>query len=66
MYPDFDWLRVTATLEEDNRKEVQQAMLADETGPKGIYEAGDGKFVTFKLTNIKATKYSFTKAPIKI
>ena len=66
MYPDFDWLRVSATLAEDNRKEVQQAMLDDETGPKGIYEAGDGKFVTFKLTNIKATKYSFTKAPIEI
>ena len=25
MYPNFDWLRVAATLVEDNRKELQQA-----------------------------------------
>lgn len=66
MYPDFDWLRVTATLVEDDRKELQQAMLDDETGPKGLYEAGDGRFVTFKLTNVKATRFSFTKAPVEI
>ena len=66
MYPDFDWLRVTATLVEDNRLEVQQAMLDDETGPKGLYQAGDGRFATFKLINIKATKYSFRNAPVEI
>ena len=63
MYPNFDWLRVTATLVEDDRVEVQKAMLDDPTGPKGLYEAGDGKFVTFKLTNVSATKYGFTHAP---
>lgn len=66
MYPDFDWLRASATLVEDNRLEVQQAMLDDETGPKGLYQAGDGRFATFKLTNIKATKYSFRNAPVEI
>ena len=66
MYQDFDWLRVTATLEEDDRVEVQQAILDDPTGPKGLYEAGDGKFVTFKLTNVKANKFGFTHEPIVI
>ena len=34
-------------------------MLADPTGPKGLYQALDGRFVTFKMTNIKAKIYSF-------
>lgn len=66
MYNDSSWLRVRATLVEDNRKEVQQAMLADPTGPKGLYEPGDGRFVTFKLTNIKAIKCSFYNSPEEI
>ena len=66
MYPDFDWIRVSATLVEDDRIEVQQAMLDDPTGPKGLYEAGDGKFVTFKLKDVKATKYGFTHPPVII
>ena len=67
IYPDHtSWLRLKATLVEDNRLEVQKAILDDETGPKGLYEPGDGKFVTFKLTNIKAMKYSFIKAPEEI
>ena len=43
MYDNTSWLRVTATCVEDNRLEVQQSMLADPTGPKGLYKAGDGK-----------------------
>ena len=64
MYDDnTSWLRVAATLNEDNRIEVQKAILDDPTGPKGLYEPGDGKFVTFRLENVKATKYSFFSAP---
>lgn len=66
MYDNASWLRVCARCTEDNRIEVQKAMLNDETGPKGLYEAGDGKFVTFKLEDIVATKYSFISAPEKI
>ena len=67
MYPDgMSWLRLSASLEEDNRIEVQQAILDDETGPKGLYQPGDGRFVTFKLTNIKAIKSSFVTAPEEI
>ena len=67
MYPDgMSWLRLSASLEEDNRIEVQQAILDDETGPKGLYQPGDGRFATFKLTNIKAIKSSFVTAPEEI
>ena len=66
MCDDVSWIRIKATLEEDDRIEVQQAMLNDPTGPKGLYEAGDGRFVTFKLTNIKSVKYSFIDKPIEI
>ena len=61
MCDEVSWIRVTATLEEDDRIEVQKAMLDDPTGPKGIYQAGDGRFVTFKLTNVHAVKSSFVK-----
>lgn len=60
MYEGPTWLRISATLVEDNRIEVQEAILNDETGPKGLYQPGDGRFVAFELTNIKARKYSFT------
>lgn len=66
MYDNISWLRVSAKCVEDNRIEVQKTMLADPTGPKGLYEAGDGRFVTFKLENIVATKFSFTSPPEKI
>ena len=59
MYEGPTWLRIKATLEEDNRIEVQEAMLNDPTGPKGLYQPGDGRFVTFKLTNIRAKKCTF-------
>lgn len=67
MYEDgTSWLRVTATAEEDSRIEAQRAVLDDPTGPKGLYEAGDGRFVVFKLTNARAVKYSFFAPPLVI
>ena len=57
------WLRVSATLVEDDRMEAQKAMLDDPTGPKGLYTAGDGKFTVFRLTEIKAVKASFFAPP---
>lgn len=67
MYEDgTSWLRVTATAEEDSRIEAQRAVLDDPTGPKGLYEAGDGRFVVFKLTNAWAVKYSFFAPPEEI
>ena len=66
MYDGGTWLRVSAVVVEDNRVEVQQAVLDDPTGPKQLYTAGDGRFVTYKLTDIKAWKYNFYAAPEEI
>lgn len=66
MYDGGTWLRVETILEEDNRIEVQQAVLDDPTGPSQLYKAGDGRFVTFKLTDIKALKFNFYSAPEEI
>ena len=65
-YDGGSWLRVTATAVEDNRLEVQQAVLDDPTGPKQLYTAGDGRFVTFRLADVKALKYNFYAAPEEI
>ena len=66
MYDGGTWLRVTATVVEDNRIEVQRAVLEDPTGPKQLYTAGDGRFITYKLTEVKALKYNFYAAPEEI
>ena len=66
MYDATSWLRVAATLREDSRLEVQEGVLADPTGPKGLYTAGDGRLATFKLTEVKAFKYSFFAPPVEI
>ena len=66
MYDATSWLRVAATLKEDARIEVQEAILADPTGPKGLYTAGDGRLAVFKLTGVKAVKYGFFALPEEI
>ena len=67
MYSDgTSWLRVAATVVEDDRIEVQKAILDDPTGPKGLYTAGDGRLAVFRLTDVKAFKYSFFSAPEEI
>lgn len=66
MYDGGTWLRVSATVVEDNRVEAQEAVLNDPTGPKQLYKAGDGRFVTYKLTDVKALKYNFYASPEEI
>lgn len=66
MYDATSWLRVAATLVEDSRLEIQEAVLADPTGPKGLYVPGDGRLATFKLTEVKAFKYSFFAPPEEV
>ena len=66
MYDGGTWLRVSATLVEDNRIEVQEAVLNDPTGPSQLYKPGDGRFITYKLENIKGYKYNFYSAPEEI
>lgn len=66
MYDGGTWLRVSATLELDERVEAQEAVLNDPTGPSQLYKPNDGKFVVYKLTNVKAFKYNFYAAPEEI
>ena len=66
MYDGGTWLRVSANLVEDDRIEAQEAILNDPTGPSQLYKAGDGRFVVFKMINIKAYKYNFYAAPEEI
>ena len=66
MYDGGTWLRVSATCIEDNRIKIQEEFLKDETAPSQLYKAGDGRFVTFKLTNVKALKFNFYAAPEEI
>lgn len=66
MYDGGTWLRVSATLIEDNRVEAQEAVLNDPTGPSQLYKPGDGRFIIYKLENIKAYKYNFYSAPEEI
>ena len=66
MYDGGTWLRVSAKCVEDNRIEVQEEFLKDETAPSQLYRAGDGRFATFKLTEVKALKFNFYAAPEEI
>ena len=66
MYDGGTWLRVSATLELDERVEAQEAVLNDPTGPSQLYKPNDGRFVVYKLTNVKALKYNFYSAPEEI
>ena len=66
MYDGGTWLRVSATLVEDDRVEAQEAILNDPTGPSQLYKPNDGRFVVYKLTNVKAFKYNFYAAPEEI
>lgn len=66
MYDQGTWLRVSAICEEDNRIKIQEEFLKDETSPSQLYKPGDGRFVTFKLNNVKALKFNFYSAPSEI
>ena len=66
MYDGGTWLRVSATLVEDDRIEAQEAILNDPTGPSQLYKPNDGRLVTYKLINVKALKYNFYATPEEI
>ena len=66
MSKDGEWIRVSAIAVKDGRIEAQEAMLKDPTGPSQLYTAGDGKFVVFRLDNVKCMKYNFYSAPREI
>ena len=60
------WIRVEATLVEDNRIEAQESMLEGYPELKGMYTAGDGNNVVYYLKDATATFYSFGGEPIVV
>ncbi len=58
-----DWLRVAATLVEDDRREARQSMLDAYPSLQGMYSADDGNSEVFYFKDATATFSSFTKAP---
>ena len=60
------WLRVTGTAVRVDSDDARRAMLADPTGPSGLYTVGDGIFEVFRIDDARAVLYSFEAAPVVI
>ena len=58
-----DWLRVEATLVEDDRREARKSMLDVYPSLRGMYSEDDGNTEVFYLKDATATFSSFTSAP---
>jgi len=58
-----EWIRVSATLVEDNRTEAQESMLSAYPELRGMYAVNDGNNVVFYLKDATAFFNSFVKAP---
>ena len=57
------WLRVEATLVEDDRFEARKSMLDAYPNLRAMYDENDGNTQVFYLKNATATFSSFTAAP---
>jgi len=57
------WIRVAATLVEDNRTETQESMLAAYPELRSMYAVNDGNSVVLYLKNAVATFYTFGGEP---
>ncbi|MBE6884300.1 MAG: NUDIX domain-containing protein [Ruminococcaceae bacterium] len=57
------WLRLSATVQEDDRIEAQQHMLDAYPHLKSMYLPGDGNTEVFRLAHVTAVFSSFTEAP---
>ena len=63
MLQNGEWLRVSATLVEDDRREARVSMLDAYPELKAMYSPDDGNTEVFFLKDAKATFSSFTAAP---
>lgn len=62
-----EWIRVAATLVEDDRVEAQESMLNAYPSLRAMYKAGpDGNTIVYYLKDAVATILSFSHAPIEI
>ena len=62
-YKDGEWLRVSGTLVEDDRREVKTAMLDEYPNLRGAYIEDDGNTQVWYLERATATFCSFTREP---
>lgn len=60
---DGDWIRVTGTLVEDDRREARKAMLDAYPNLRGMYSEDDGNTQVLYFENATATISSFTREP---
>ncbi|MCL1817270.1 MAG: pyridoxamine 5'-phosphate oxidase family protein [Clostridiales bacterium] len=60
------WIRIAATLVEDNRVEVQESMLAAYPELQGMYAVNDGNNVVYYLKDATATFYTFSGEPKEV
>jgi len=60
------WIRVEATAVDDDRIEAKQSMLDAYPSLQGMYKADDSVTQALFLTDVTATIYSFTDAPVVI
>ena len=60
------WIRVEATAVDDDRIEAKQSMLDGYPSLQGMYKADDSVTQALFLTDVTATIYSFTDAPVVI
>ncbi|MDR1359126.1 MAG: pyridoxamine 5'-phosphate oxidase family protein [Coriobacteriales bacterium] len=58
-----DWVRVKATLVDDESLEAQQSLLDDYPELAGMYKAGDGNNQVLYLKDATASFYSFGSEP---
>lgn len=62
-----EWIRVAATLVEDDRVEAQESMLNAYPNLRALYKTGsDGNTIVYYLKDAVETISSFSHAPIEI
>ncbi|GHT10564.1 pyridoxamine 5'-phosphate oxidase [Bacteroidia bacterium] len=62
-YDGNTWIRVEATLVDDNRREAKVSMLEAYPSLKNMYSADDNNTQTLYLKNATATFYTYSSAP---
>ena len=65
-YDGEKWLRITATLVEDNSVGTKKAMLDANPSLRSMYDEHDGNTAVYFLTDAKGSFNSFTEPPVEI
>lgn len=60
------WLRVAATLVEDDRAQAQESLLAAYPSLRGMYAVNDGNTAVYYLKDAVATFYAFGAEPKEV